>query len=135
MGRLSDLWNTVMKPFSVRAAFVTIKPGENAGDPATFPQLEVPEGVVMHWVNTTGDPHQPWPLDDQGKLDETVQRGDDFYLSDPVPGRNPPPPGTQPPASPLMSWEVKFKDGKNEFRYCCRFHQQERGVIKKQGAS
>jgi hypothetical protein len=130
MGRLSDLWNTIMKPFSVGTAYVTIEPGDNAGDPAKFTPLQVREGVPIHWVNTTRDTHQPWPLDDKDEFDETVQRGGDFYLSDPVPG-DPPPPGTQPATSPRPSWTVKFRDQKNTLRYGCKLHDKERGEIRK----
>ena len=79
---------------------IRIVPGENAGDPPQFvPQLQPggPDGLqcqpgdLISWNNTTADPQQPWPTDDdfnplpRDKVDPTRGQRNSIYLSDEIP--------------------------------------------------
>jgi hypothetical protein len=68
------------------------------------------QGDNVFWNNTTGETHQPWPLDANGDPVANLSRDDPRYLSDPIPPHRPstPPYGVAQPAGKPATWTVNY---------------------------
>ena len=103
-------------PSGATAAFVPqLQPGGPTG-------LNVSQGDVVSWNNTTSAPHQPWPADSSYNP-LSVTPSSPNYLSDVIP----------PGASSQPSWIAVVPAGTTTFPvtiyYVCKNDQKIRGVI------
>ena len=97
--------------------FIPDVPGGKAGDP-----LVVQEDDIVSWNNTTGQPHQPWPIEVTFNigLDTSVgnvQSPVTLYLSDPIAPNQSSSPGFSVPVLP------------GTIHYCDLNNPQARGTI------
>ena len=80
--------------------------------------LNVSQGDVVSWNNTTKDVHQPVPADSNYQP-LGVAPGTPAYLSDPVPAGEPSQPG----------WVANAAAVPATVYYVCAFHKDEHGII------
>lgn len=92
--------------------------------------LSAQQNDVVCWTNNTGETHQPWPLDANGKPlpASSTPRGSANYLSDPIPPNRSSRPSyivVQPSGNP-PTWKLNY--------YCATHpqRQSERGTISAQ---